>query len=93
MVVLQNGFRVFEDFHGYMKDNIGVFLDWHVYQCFGDWNAFADLPGKGWSYHIDDMCRWGDPEKTLKMAVALTMVISCDGLSKIFNISRVSLSI
>ena len=67
--VLQNGFRDFKDFHGYMEDNTGVHVDWHVYQCFGSWNAMADLPGKGWSEHIYEMCQWGDLEKTLPMSI------------------------
>jgi len=70
LVVLQNGFREFEDFHGYMENNTGVHVDWHVYQCFGGfWNTMADIPGKGWSEHLNEACKWGDRERTLPMSI------------------------
>ena len=64
-VVIQQAFKAFDDFHDYMSDKIGVGLDWHEYQCFGDyWNHLADLP-EGWGKHLEAARSWGDDGRTL----------------------------
>lgn len=64
-VVIQQAFKSFEDFHDYMNENDGVSLDWHEYQCFGDyWNQLADQP-TGWTTHLEAARNWGDDARTL----------------------------
>ena len=64
-VVVQQAFKSFEDFHDYMSENEGVSLDWHEYQCFGDyWNQLADQ-SEGWSKHLEAARAWGDDARTM----------------------------
>ena len=65
-IVIQSSFRPFGDFHGYMSDNAGVDVDWHEYQCFGQyWNHLADEADKGWPIHLNAAYAWGDDNRTL----------------------------
>ena len=56
-VIIQQALRNSTDFHGYMEDKIGVNLDNHIYQAFGQyWNELADRNDKGWEEHLRVAC-------------------------------------
>ena len=45
---------------------MGIYLDLHEYQCFGDfWNGLAAIPG-GWETHLAAACNYGDNVDKLK---------------------------
>jgi len=57
-VVIQQAFRSPADYEGYMSENEGVVVDYHNYQCFGDyWNGVA-LEPQGWGLHLDASCAY-----------------------------------
>ena len=63
--MIQQAFMGFDTFHDYMIENDGVSVDWHEYQCFGDyWNHLADEPN-GWPTHLQAARNWGDDARTL----------------------------
>lgn len=67
-IALQTGFRDFSEYDDYMQppEFVGIYLDLHEYQCFGDfWNGLAAMPG-GWETHLTAACNYGDNVDKLK---------------------------
>jgi len=63
VVNFQQAFKSQSDWVGLFPESdgySGVSVDWHNYQCFGDyWNQLADLP-EGWVTHLEASCSFAD---------------------------------